>query len=147
MNRFFVLATASASVLSLVSAAFGQQSTNDALRTADQAQAMLTKAVAAVKADKAKALDMFNKGEGGFRNGKLYVSCFNVSDNKLVATGAPYLKNMLGTDGRTFKDLRGGTLKLEAIAQKPEGEVTRIDVQFAKTSGPSNARPKRNLRN
>ena len=27
---------------------------------------MLTKAVAAVKADKAKARDMFNKGEGGF---------------------------------------------------------------------------------
>ena len=28
---------------------------------------MLMKAVAAVKADKAKAIDMFNKGEGGFR--------------------------------------------------------------------------------
>jgi hypothetical protein len=27
---------------------------------------MLMKAAAAVKADKAKALDMFNKGEGGF---------------------------------------------------------------------------------
>ena len=32
--------------------------------TADEAQAMLMNAVAAVKADKAKALDMFNKGEG-----------------------------------------------------------------------------------
>ena len=30
---------------------------------------MLMKAVAAVKADKAKALDMFNKGEGGFLTG------------------------------------------------------------------------------
>jgi hypothetical protein len=30
---------------------------------ADEAKAMLAKAVAAVKADKAKALDMFNKGE------------------------------------------------------------------------------------
>jgi hypothetical protein len=27
---------------------------------------MLMKAVAAVKADKAKAIEMFNKGEGGF---------------------------------------------------------------------------------
>ena len=29
---------------------------------------MLEKAVAAVKEDKAKALDMFNKGEGGFKD-------------------------------------------------------------------------------
>src|SRR5215831_18835339 len=34
--------------------------------TAAEAKAMLDKAVAAVKADKTKALDMFNKGEGGF---------------------------------------------------------------------------------
>ena len=33
---------------------------------------MLEKAVAAVKADKAKAVDMFNKGEGGFKVGDLY---------------------------------------------------------------------------
>jgi hypothetical protein len=35
--------------------------------TAEEAKAMLERAVAAVKEDKAKALDMFNKGEGGFR--------------------------------------------------------------------------------
>ena len=33
--------------------------------TAAEAKAMLEKAVAAVKANKVKALDMFNKGEGG----------------------------------------------------------------------------------
>ena len=33
--------------------------------TADEAKAMLMKAVAAVKADKAKALDMFNKEKAG----------------------------------------------------------------------------------
>jgi hypothetical protein len=33
--------------------------------TSEEAKAMLEKAVAAVKQDKAKALDMFNKGEGG----------------------------------------------------------------------------------
>ena len=32
--------------------------------TAEEAKAMLERAVAAVKEDKAKALDMFNKGEG-----------------------------------------------------------------------------------
>jgi hypothetical protein len=35
--------------------------------TAEEAKAMLEKAVAAVKENKAKALDMFNKGEGGFK--------------------------------------------------------------------------------
>ena len=40
--------------------------------TAAEAKAMLEKAVAAVKADKAKALDMFNKGEGGFLDRDLY---------------------------------------------------------------------------
>src|SRR4249920_3215926 len=34
--------------------------------SAEEAKAMLEKAVAAVKEDKAKALDMFNKGEDGF---------------------------------------------------------------------------------
>jgi hypothetical protein len=35
--------------------------------TAEEAKAMLERAVAAVKEDKAKALDMFNNGEGGSR--------------------------------------------------------------------------------
>ena len=34
--------------------------------TAEEAKALLERAVAAVKEDKAKALDTFNKGESGF---------------------------------------------------------------------------------
>jgi hypothetical protein len=41
--------------------------------TADEAKAMLERAMVALKADKAKALDMFNKGEGGFKDPDLYV--------------------------------------------------------------------------
>ena len=33
---------------------------------------LLERAVAAVKQDKAKALDMFNNGEGGFKDRDLY---------------------------------------------------------------------------
>ena len=73
MVRIFVIAAASAAVIALSPAAFGQQTGG----TADEAKAMLMKAVAAVKADKAKALDMFNKGEGGFRDRDLYVFCVN----------------------------------------------------------------------
>ncbi len=58
MIRKFMIAAASAAVLALSSTAFAQQG-----GTGDEAKAMLLKAVAAVKADKAKALDMFNKGE------------------------------------------------------------------------------------
>ena len=36
--------------------------------TAEEAKAMLEKAVVAVKEDKVKALGMFNKAEGGFRD-------------------------------------------------------------------------------
>ena len=43
--------------------------------TAEEAKAMLEKAVTAVKEDKAKAVDMFNKGEGGFKDRDLYVFC------------------------------------------------------------------------
>ena len=53
--------------------------------TAEEAKAMLEKAVAAVKENKAKALDMFNKGEGGFKDRDLYVYCANASDGIFTA--------------------------------------------------------------
>src|SRR5262245_52436371 len=58
--------------------------------TSEEAKALLEKAVAAVKQDKSKALDMFNKGEGGFKDRDLYVACANASDG--VVTAHPYLR-------------------------------------------------------
>ena len=43
--------------------------------TPAEAKAMLEKAVAAVNADKAQALAMFTKGEGGFKDRDLYPYC------------------------------------------------------------------------
>ena len=63
MIRAFAIAAVSVAVLMSSPAAFAQTTGG----TADEAKAILIKAVATVKADKAKALDMFNKGEGGFR--------------------------------------------------------------------------------
>jgi hypothetical protein len=51
--------------------------------TAQEARAMLDKAVAAVRADRDVALAMFNKGEGGFRDRDLYPFCFRIADGKL----------------------------------------------------------------
>ena len=56
--------------------------------TSEEAKAMLQRAVAAVKEDKAKALDMFSKGEGGFKDRDLYVFCANASDG--IMTAHPY---------------------------------------------------------
>jgi hypothetical protein len=55
--------------------------------TPEEAKAMLERAVAAVKEDKAKALDMFNKGEGGFKDRDLYVACANASDGVVTGRG------------------------------------------------------------
>jgi hypothetical protein len=70
--------------------------------TAEEAKGMLNKAVAAVQGDKAKALDMFNKGEGGFKDRDLYIFCANASDGILTAhptmRGKP-LRDVLGKKG------------------------------------------------
>jgi hypothetical protein len=93
---------------------------------------MLVKAVAAVKADKTKALDMFNKGEGGFLDRDLYPFCFNISDGKLVANSN--VKQLLGTDTRTTKDPTGKAygLELYAAVQKPEGQITEVSYMLSR---------------
>jgi hypothetical protein len=57
-----------------------------------------------VKEDKAKALDMFNKGEGGFKDRDLYVACANASDG--VVTAHPYLKGEQLQDIKARKAIR-----------------------------------------
>jgi Single Cache domain 2 len=127
MVRKFMIAAASAAVLTLSTTAFAQQ-----YGTRDEAKAMLMNAVAAVKADKAKALDMFNKGEGGFLDRDLYVFCDNLSDAKVVAIGNPNAKQLLGTDARTTKDSTGKVFGVELFAgmQKPEGQITEVSYMF-----------------
>ena len=130
MVRKFVIAAASAAVIALSPAAFAQQTGG----TADEARAMLMKAVAAVRADKAKALDMFNKGEGGFRDRDLYVFCANASDGTIVATGNPNLKQALGTDMRAAQNSTGEPFGAEMYAaiQKPEGQITEVSYMSPK---------------
>jgi signal transduction histidine kinase len=123
MLRKFLIGTAVFAALSaaaLAQAKFG---------TADEAKAMLMKAVAAVKADKTKALDMFNKGEGGFKDRDLYPFCSNVSDGKVIVTQT---KTLIGTDARTLKDKTGKAFgqELYDAGQKPEGTITEVSYMF-----------------
>src|SRR6266850_104685 len=74
-----IAAAAVSAVLALSGMAFAQQQ----FGTAAEAKAMLMKAVAAVKTDKAKALDVFAKGEGGFLDRDLYPFCFNAGDGRI----------------------------------------------------------------
>ena len=63
----FRLATLVALQIALLAVAFEPTRAAE-YGTADEAKAMLERAVATMKEDKAKALDMFNKGEGGFKD-------------------------------------------------------------------------------
>ena len=89
--------------------------------TAEEAKAMLERAVAAVKEDKAKALDMFNKGEGGFRDRDLYVFCANITDG--VLTAHPYLK---GEHLQDIKGKKGFPLGQEIMRAATEGKISEV---------------------
>jgi hypothetical protein len=89
--------------------------------TQEEAKAMLEKAVAAVKENKEKALEMFNKGEGGFKDRDLYVFCANASDG--VLTAHPYLK------GEHLQDIvgkKGFPLGKEIMATATEGQIKEV---------------------
>ena len=87
--------------------------------SAEEAKAMLERAVAAVKEDKAKALDMFNKAEGGFTDRDLYVFCANASDG--IITAHPY-----GDKGKRLRDIvgmYGGQLGETMMQNATEGTI------------------------
>ena len=90
--------------------------------TADEAKAMLDRAVAAVKEDETKALDMFNKGQGGFKDRDLYVFCANASDD--IVTAHPY-----GNKGKQLKEIFGKKdypLGREIMEKATEGTIKEV---------------------
>jgi hypothetical protein len=118
-------------VVMLSLAAFAQQPSQG---TADEAKAMLMKTVAAVKSNKAKALEMIEKGEGGFVDRDLYPFCFDVADGKINPFPNPNAKPLFGGDVRSLKDVTGKEFGKEqyTAAQKPEGQITEVSYMFAK---------------
>ena len=124
MLRHLMIGVVSVVALTLSTAALAQQ---NQFGTAAEAKAMLAKAVAAVQADKAKALAMFNKGEGGFKDRDLQPFCFNVSDGMLTAATMP---SLLGTDVRTLKDKTGKPFGEEVYKAAIEGKITEVSYMF-----------------
>jgi hypothetical protein len=94
--------------------------------TPAEAKAMLEKAATELKKDKPKALEMFNKGEGEFKDRDLYVFCGG-PDGKFTAH--PKLV------GQSLKDLKDKT-------DKAFGEEIYNVAQEAKISEVSYAWPR-----
>jgi Single Cache domain 2 len=127
MQQKLMVGGLSAAALVFAAAAIAQQAASG---TAAEAKAMLERAVAAVKADKATALDMFIKGEGGFKDRDLYPFCFSVADGKVLA-GPPFV---IGKDIRTFKDSNGQEFGKENYKAAIEGKITEVSYLFPRTN-------------
>lgn len=92
-----------------------------------EARAMLDRAVEAVRADKAKALGMFNRGSGGFRDRDLQPFCFERDTGKIVASLQPAL---LGTDARTLKEKTAKIFGAEIVTAATVGRVATVTYFF-----------------
>jgi cytochrome c len=102
------------------------------LGTAEQARAMLERAVAALKVDKDSALKAFNdESNKDFRNRDLFVYCFNLADGKFTAYESPFLLN---------NDIREMKLYNEPMGQRAydaangavDGAAVTIEYKFPK---------------
>ena len=89
--------------------------------TAQEARAMLERAVEAVRADKAKALEAFNAVDGGFRDRDLYVFCVNAADG--IETAHPTHK---GTRIADLKDANGFAFGEAIMETAEEGEIKEV---------------------
>ena len=87
---------------------------------AAEARAMLDKAVAAVKANKAGALTQFAKGEGGFKDRDLYPFCGGPDGN---FTAHP---SLTGKSMKDLKDKADQPLGSKFYDQAKEGSVSEV---------------------
>jgi hypothetical protein len=118
LRKLLITTVASAALATLVMAQ-GQ------FGTAAEAKAMLEKAVAAVKADKAKALEQMQKGEGGFKDRDLYAYCANAGDGAMTAH-----PTLMGKKMQDIVDKNGKKLGEEMRTVASEGKVTEVSYMW-----------------
>jgi len=92
--------------------------------TAEEAKAMLEKAVTAIKANKSDALAKFTKGEGGFKDRDLYPFCGGPDGN---FTAHPTL---VGKSLKELKDKAGKALGQEIYATAKEGTISEVSYMW-----------------
>ncbi len=93
---------------------------------------MLERAVVAIKTDKPKAIEKFNKGEDGFLDRDLYVYCGGLDGN---FTAHP---SLLGKSLRDLKDKGGKALGEELYAAAKEGSIAEVSYLWSR---PGHAEP------
>jgi hypothetical protein len=117
-----------ATALLATSAAFGAEP----FATADEARAMLDRAIAALKANEAAALKAFNDEKNkDFRDRDLFVFCFSLPGGSFTAYQSPL---MIGTDVRELKLDKDaiGQRAYDIVAKAAEGDVVSIEYTFPK---------------
>jgi single cache domain-containing protein len=121
MFRKLMIGAAAVAAISLATVTFAQGQ----FGTEAEAKAMLEKAVAAVKADKAKALAMFQKGEGGFKDRDLYTYCANAGDGAMTAH-----PTLMGKKIQDIVDKNGKKLGEEMQKVATEGKLTEVSYMW-----------------
>ena len=111
-------------VVALVMLAVASPALAGSFGTADEARAMLERAVAAVKANKAEALAKFTKGEDGFKDRDLYPFCGGPDGN---FTAHPTL---VGKSLKGLKDKAGKALGEEMYAIAKEGTISEVSYMW-----------------
>jgi hypothetical protein len=102
------------------------------LGTANQARAMLDRAIAALKSNEVTALNAFNdQNNKQFHDRDLYVFCFNMSDGKVTSYSAPFL---IGADVRTFTLVNDpiGQRAYDVVRTVPEGKIAILQYKLPK---------------
>jgi hypothetical protein len=106
--------------------------------TAEEARALLDKAVTSMKADPARTIAQINKGEGDFKDRDLYVFCY--ADGKVVAHG-----NDPARVGLLTKDLKDSAGKLygeEMLRVAEPGKVSEVSYMFPRPGTDTTPVPK-----
>jgi signal transduction histidine kinase len=119
MNRSMMFAALAALLLTFTTPVFA-----GSFGTAEEAKAMLERAVTAIKADKADALAKFTKGEGGFKDRDLYPFCGGPDGN---FTAHPTL---VGKSLKDLKDKAGKPLGQEIYAAAKEGTISEVSYMW-----------------
>jgi hypothetical protein len=128
MNRRSLRAALAALVLGWsTTLVFAQQ-----LGTAEEARAMLDRAIAALKSNEHTALSEFNdQNNKQFHDRDLYVFCFNMSDGKVTSYSAPFL---IGADVRTLTLVNDpiGQRAYDTVRTGPEEKIAILQYKLPK---------------
>jgi len=96
--------------------------------TPEEAKAMLEKAVAALKEDKSKALEMFNERSEGFGDRDLYVYCGGADGNFT----AHYNEKLRGASLKGLKDKAGNALGEEIYSVAEPGKFVEVEYKWTR---------------